>query len=302
MNNPARKASIQRQRLFFVGGSVMLFVVLIMGAVIITQSNSVARSNVSVESQEEVTLGTVVLVAASEKLPKGTKITAAALREIHWPRDQVPEGAARSFEDVENMYANVSLIEGQPIVRSSLSSTPPAMGIERNLPPGHRAITINVTATTGVEGWATAGAHVDVLLTYLDSKDGMNKTRVVVENAIVLSFGGKAKSAQGDEANSGSPATEISTATLAVPFQDSLKVQTALAMGRITLALRSPTDVASPGADSVFSAEQFDGPRRPLPAPKGKPVSRGFAKFSGKDGPVEFQLSNDNRWQSEGAE
>ena len=239
MGGPSRRAAIQRQRLVYMGGSIFLFFVLVIGAVFVTQSQSVARSNVGAESQEEVTLGTVVLIAANTKIPKGSKITAANIREVHWPRDQVPEGAARSQEDVENMFANATLPENQPILRSSLSATAPSVGIEPHLPPGHRAITINVTATTGVEGWATAGAHVDVLLTYLDSRDGTTKTRLIVENAIVLSFGGNAKTQERDDNRAGTPASEISTATLAVPFQDSLKIQTALAMGKITLALRN---------------------------------------------------------------
>ena len=300
MSGPARRASIQRQRLLFLGGSVFLFVVLVLGAVFVTQSQSVARSNVSSEPQEEVTLGTVVLIAANSKIPKGTKITSANIREVHWPRDQVPEGAARTVEDVENMFATSSLPESQPILRSALSSTAPTMGIEHSLPPGHRAVTINVTATTGVEGWATAGAHVDVLLTYIDQKDGVSKTRVVVENAVVLSFGGNAKSPDREDNSRSGPASEISTATLAVPFQDSLKIQTAVAMGRITLALRGKDDVASPGSDGVFASNDFDGPRRAPQIQQKKSAAKGYAKITGQDGEEkQFVLGPDDRWQND---
>ena len=300
MSGPARRASIQRQRLLFLGGSVFLFVVLVLGAVFLTQSQSVARSNVSVESQDEVTLGTVVLIAANSKIPKGTKITAANIREVHWPRDQVPEGAARTLEDVDNMFASATLPENQPILRSALSSTAPSLGIDHSLPPGHRAITINVTATTGVEGWATAGAHVDVLLTYLDPKDGVSKTIVVVENAVVLSFGGNAKTPDRDDSSRGSPASEISTATLDVQFTDSLKIQTALAMGRITLALRGKDDVTSPGGNAQFDASQFNQPKRVAPAILKKDKPKGFAKFTGPGGTEhEYTLGSDDRWQNE---
>lgn len=301
MGSPGRRAAIQRQRIFFFGGSVVLFVVLVIGAVFITQSQSVARSNVSSEPQEEVTLGTIVLIAANSKIPKGTKITAANIREVHWPRDQVPEGAARTAEDVENMFSTVALPENQPILRSSLSATQPQFGIGELLPPGHRAVTINVNATTGVEGWATAGAHVDILLTYLDPKDGENKTRVVMENAIVLSFGGNAKARDTDEHDRTTSRLEISTVTLAVPFQDSLKIQTALAMGRITLALRNKDDVGTQ-ADTTFEQNEFDKKVKAAPQQASKAAPKGFAKIPGKNGSEQQFVLDGDRWQSDSPE
>jgi hypothetical protein len=54
--------------------------------------------------------------------------------------------------------------------------------------PGYRAATIEVDHISGVEGWASAGRHVDLVMSYQDPTDGKKKSQIVVENALVLSY------------------------------------------------------------------------------------------------------------------
>lgn len=302
MGDPSRRAALQRGRfvrmLCVTGGMVLLFAFVFLSVKFLTENQSFARSTAGNEGKDQLS-DTVMLITATGKIAKGTKLTAQQLREVSWPRDQVPEGALRSFEEAVNMYATASLPENQPLLRTALSPNAPNFGISELLAPGHRAVTIAVNATTGIEGWATAGAHVDVLLTYVDSADNLNKTRVVVENAIVLSFGGNAKAPE-ENIGRGAP-LEISTVTLGVPFQDSLKITTALDMGRISLALRSLHDVSSPGSDS-FSADEWDKKRPQKEAPQG-PVAKGYAKITGSDGSQkQFVLDGQDRWKDNLAE
>lgn len=300
MGGPSSRAAMRRERLLFLGGSTLAFSSIVILAFLVFQSQAVqAKPKVEAEGlNEEVALGTVVLLAANSKIPKGTKITSQYIREVHWPRDQVPEGAIRKFEDVENMFTTSGLPENQPILRSSLSANPPSLGISDLLTPGSRAVTINVNSVSGIEGWAKPGAHVDVLLTFLDSKDGKNKTIVAVENAVVLSYGGSAKSSEDGDDLDRAAAHEGTTATLAVPATDSLKIQTALAMGRITLALRSNSDIATPSV-TEFSQDQWDQNRRATTMPeKRQVVAKGFAKIPGRDGTEkQYLLGQDDRWQ-----
>jgi pilus assembly protein CpaB len=143
--------------MLFLGGGTLLFSSVLIAALLVVQSQSVQakQKEISVEPlNEEVALGTVVLLAANSKVPKGTKLTPAYIREVHWPRDQVPEGAVRKLDDIESMFTTTTLVENQPILRSSLAATPPSLGIGDLLTPGMRAVTINVNATSGIEGWA----------------------------------------------------------------------------------------------------------------------------------------------------
>ncbi len=298
------RSARRKERILFVGGGALLFSLLLIAAVLTIHSQLVqAREGIVAEPAvtNEVALGTVVLIAANTKIPKGAKLTANYLREVHWPRDQVPEGAVRNFQDVENMFATSALPENQPILRSALATTPPTFSLGELLPPGHRAVTIQVNATSGVEGWATPGVHVDVFLTYLDPADGVNKTRVAVENAVVLSFGGSAKTADStDSLERSSAAMDTTTVTLAVPFADSLKIQTAISMGRITLALRNNNDLASPGL-GVFGANEWEQrPRVRVEEKKAVQLSKGFARITDADGnEKEFVLGNDDKWQTD---
>lgn len=291
-----RPSAFRRERLLFFGGSTLLFALIVIGALLVYSNTVVqAREDVVVEpaNDSEVTFGTVVLIAPTSRVPKGTKLTGAYLREVHWPRDQVPEGAVRSIQDVESMYANAALPANQPILRSSIAVNPPSFGIGELLPAGHRAVTIEVDAISGVEGWATPGAHVDVFLTYFDQKEGVHKTRVAVEDAVVLSYGGEAKKT--DQFDNLEKTTIASTVTLAVPFEDSLKIQTAKAIGQITLVLRGSNDLGSQGRGE-FSAKDWDS-RPSAPKTENKFVPKGHATFTDPTGTEQqFVLGNDDRW------
>jgi len=281
--------------MLFFGGSTLMLSLILIGTILIYNSTVVeAGKDIVVEPavDSEIAFGTVTLIAPATRIPRGTRLASSMLREVHWPRDQVPEGAVRSIADIDGMYAGGVLPANQPILRNSIGSNPPSLGISELLPPGHRAVTIEVNAISGVEGWATPGAHVDVFLTYLDQEERLYKTRVAVENAVVLSYGGKAKKIEDSELER----TEVrSTVTLAVPFEDSLKIQTASAVGKITLALRNSGDMNGQG-NAEFGANDWEGKKR-APQPDQKFISNGFAAYTDHTGKQhEFVLGQDNRW------
>jgi len=304
LGGPSGHHAMRRKRIMFLGGSTLLFSTILTLALLVVQSQSVQAKQKEIQVEpltEEVALGTVVLLAPTAKVTKGTKLSGAYIRELHWPRDQVPEGAARKIEDIDGMFANVNLAEGQPILRSSLAATPPSLGIGDLLTPGMRAVTIKVDATSGVEGWATPGAHVDVLLTYQDAKDGHNMTIVAVENAVVLSYGGSARTDDGDDMDR-SNSMNSSTATLAVSVEDSLKIQTAIARGRITLALRSVQEIGTLNVKE-FREDQWDQTRRQQAGDKRAVVNNGYARIPGKDGVSrQFVLDHSGKWQHEASD
>lgn len=295
---PMRAA--QRHRLLFVGSTALVFALLITGLLLLIYGQNTAQAGLddriaAPAATEQVAFGTVTLLAPTTNIPKGAKITSEMLKEIPWPRDQVPAGVIRKIDDIRDMFAMDSLAPDQPIVKSSVSISAPQIGIGELLPAGHRAMTIEVDATSGVEGWATAGAHVDVFVTYIDQKDRISKTRLAVEDAVVLSYGGNAKAASATDER----AVPATTVTLAVTFKDSLKLQTARAIGRITLALRNVRDVKSQG-DEVFAADQWDNDANQVhKAPNS--AAKGFARIHTQNGEKQFFLGNDEKWwQSEG--
>ena len=293
-----QRMRIRRQRMLLLTGGSVTFALLVIGLLLVYSSNTVQageqKSGDSIDSDSP--FGTITLVAPNTRVPKGTKLTREYLKEIHWPRDQVPEGALRQVAELEGMFATASLPANQPVVRTNVAVSPPSYGISELLPAGHRAVTIEVDEITGIEGWATAGAHVDVLLTYMDQEEGVHRTRVAVEDAIVLSYGRNANRSNDRNDDDLESKRVASTVTLAVPLEDSLKIQTATATGKITLALRNGTDISTKGQKD-FGANDWDKSKAPEKPNAKKEVPKGFVKFydpAGKE--KEFVLDQNDQW------
>lgn len=272
--------------------TLMLALALISGQSVEAGQDAKRKPAVNAESVFQ----TVNLVSAAESIPQGSRIRKESLRIIAWPSDRVPPDSVRRIEDLDGLYARASLAIDQPIARANLSAQPLSTTIGDLLPAGHRAVTIEVDATAGVEGWATPGAHVDVFLTYLDAGDGINKTRVAVEDAVVLSYDGSLDTTNSNENQNQRllRTSKTSTVTLAVSFEDSLKIQTARAMGRISLVLRNANDVKSMGR-GVFAADEWE--RKADRYQRGQYASRGFARYQDSSGQKrEYVLDDKARW------
>ncbi len=288
------RAQLQRERMMYVGGGTFLMSLIALGALIFSGQGQVEARPDLKDNKEQLAdvFGTVALVAPTAPVPQGTRLSQIALKELYWPRSEVPEGAIRDLDQAKEMYAKVSLAANQPILRSNLSSSPTIGGLSDLIPPGHRAVTIEVDATTGVEGWATPGAHVDVYLTYRDPEDSVDKTRVAVEDAVVLSFNGRTEKSTESSDTDSKRVAAASTVTLAVSAEDALKLQTAVAVGRVSLALRNGNDprTAGPG---IFAANEWEKKKKEA----AKFVSKGFAQMRDEKGNLrEFQLGPDARW------
>lgn len=284
----------QRQKLFIFGGVGLLFLMAFIAVVTVKFESADASEKINSHNQvfadDGVNIGTVVLYVPLVQVPQGAQLGTNNMKEEYWPREKVPKGAVRDLEDVKEMYAKISLPPGQPILRENLQSTAPLdSGIE--VPPGHRAVTIEVDATTGVDGYVIAGRHVDVLLTYLDSTDGINKTRIVVEDAIVMSFAGNTGKGGGD--NEARPLTKgTANVTLSMSLENTLKIMTAKALGKISLVLRGSgsNEKVSP-EDKVFSATTWRESKRETKEPA-KFVRKGTAVVGGKT----YVLDDSKRW------
>ena len=80
-----------------------------------------------------------------------------------------------------------------------------------------------------------------------------------------------------------------------MPFDDSLKIQTATAMGKITLALRNSSDMNGQG-NVAFGASDWDSHKQAR-QPDQKFITNGFASYTDHSGRQrEFILGQDNKW------
>lgn len=290
---PGRVRLLRERLIYISGGAMSAALVAAIGiATYNSHEGTSQQAYASKAPRDTLELETVILIAPNENVKPGTRMSNVSLREMYWPRDRVPEGAIRSNEDIKGMYSKVDLAFGQPVLRANLSPEPLVGGVADLIPPGYRATTIEVDATSGVEGWATPGAHVDVLLTYQDQNDGMKKTQIAVEDAVVVSYNGQIAKHTTPEAPT--RVAQIATVTLAVPVLDAVRIQTARAMGRISLILRNTGDVKSVGTPTV-TAQDFQ--QNQFKKEKSEEETKGYVRFTDANGNQQhLELRSDKRW------
>ncbi len=227
---------------------VIIFSISVLAAAVILRSREQVRET---EPQKPVVVAefdTVNIAVPAAPVATGTKLKDVRFTTMAFPRHQVPPGAITDISLVLDAVAAAPLPASFPIFQSNLaradSLTNPVI---EQIPSGMRAMTINVDATSSVEGWAGSGALVDVLLVEKD------RTSVIAEKVRILSAERSVTPIEG----SNTP-TVPSTVTILVTQEQCLAINTAIPLGRIAFALRSTTDDER-WLDTRFTAERLKG-------------------------------------------
>jgi pilus assembly protein CpaB len=167
------------------------------------------------------------------------------------PKAGLGDDAVRSFEELRGKYAKASLRAQMPFSKGVISEQRPLNEVIANIPDGYRAVSINVNATSGVEGWARPGANVDVH--WITDTAGKRASRVLVQNAKVLS----AERRVDPKAEANSPAP--TTVTLLVLEKDAQKVSLAQTAGSLVLHLRGANDIKASTATGSLTIDDLMG-------------------------------------------
>jgi pilus assembly protein CpaB len=113
---------------------------------------------------------TMVLVAKGN-LAAGQFVRPENLRWQPWPNDGISPSyivqGQRQLEDFIGAVVRSSVGDGDPITETRLVRPTDRGFLAAVLNPGYRAITVNVTPSSGVSGFVFPGDHVDLLLTML---------------------------------------------------------------------------------------------------------------------------------------
>jgi pilus assembly protein CpaB len=196
----------------------------------------------SMEAQKTKPTATATLVVASRQLRFGNELTAAALRELPWPADAIPQGGFRSIKDLMAHGKRVVLtaIEAnEPVLSSKITGDGQRATLSAMLRDGFKAVTIRVNDVDGVAGFVLPGDRVDVMLSrQIDKGNATND--VVLKNVRVLAIDQLA-----DE-RSDKPSV-AKAVTLEVDITGAQKLALASQIGTLELALRKAGDtVATP--------------------------------------------------------
>ncbi|HEX8057827.1 MAG TPA: Flp pilus assembly protein CpaB [Novosphingobium sp.] len=238
--------------------------------------------------------GPKVLVA-QRALPVGTIITADSVSYQAWPKDMVQDAYFIDGEaDMSKLLGTVvryPVTAGQPLTQGALVAPGDRGFLAAALGPGMRAITIPVSAKTGVAGFVFPGDHVDLVLTQSVKGGGdgqqLKASETILKNLRVLATD-QATSTETVEGKS--VVRTSSTVTLEVTPRIAEKVTVAETIGQLSLSLRSLADnqseldkMVASGAVKLPEGATKDQEDRILSQAMNRPV----------EGPTTFQTGGD---------
>jgi len=224
-----------------------------------------------VEAPAPVRPALAVLVAKGN-LPAGTFIRPESLRWQPWPESglapsYVVEGRRR-VEDYVGAVVRVGLADGEPITDIRVVRPGDRGFLAAVLTPGTRAVTVNVTPSTGLAGLVFPGDRIDLVGTFRVPEDnknsgGMNRfaSETVLSNVRVLAVDQRV-----DDQNK--EVVVAKTATLEVTPKQAEVIALVAELGKFSLSLRSLAQSNEPVSSGKDPSVTWDNEAaRMLPPP-----------------------------------
>ncbi len=182
------------------------------------------------------------IVVARMKIDQGTKITKDMVQVKEWPANLLPPEAVTNSDQAVGMYATSAIIKDEPLLKPKLKETFGRIVI----PEGFLGVAIETpNEASAVGGLLVPGNRVDVILTITQRHEvlGGPMTLTLLENIEVLAVG-----QQYESSSSGmiEPDKRLRSVTLLVREGNMAnEINLGQEIGKLHLALRSPTDVDS---------------------------------------------------------
>lgn len=227
------------------------------------------------------------VMVATRALPVGTIINAESFRYQPWPKELVedayfiegpgasegPDGAAGAMSPDELIGTVVrnAITAGQPITKGSLVKPGDRGFLAAALGPGMRAITVPVSALTGVAGFIFPGDRVDLVLTQNITGPGgppLKVSETILRNMRVLATDQRATNTVDEAGNT--VVRKYKLVTMEATPSIAERITVAQSLGTISLSLRSLADNAAELEQALATGEVTFPKARP---PNRKPPS-----------------------------
>ena len=273
---------------------------LLLGALVIAIGTAMAARSLFIGASApkadaaQVPKGPKVLVA-QRALPVGTIVTADSVAFQAWPKEMVQDAYFIDGEaDMNKLLGTVvryPITAGQPVTQGGLVAPGDRGFLAAALGAGMRAVTIPVSAKTGVGGFVFPGDHVDLLLTQTvpsqDTGQPLKATETFLRNVRVLATD---QSTETTVEEGKTVVRAFQTVTLEVTPKMAEKIQVAETVGTLSLALRSLGDnqaeldqaIAS-GTVKVPAGATKDQEAKFLADAMNRPVDKGTTFVTGGD-------------------
>jgi len=236
--------------------SISLIVAIALG-LITTKVGWDLLANYRVSRDDNGKMAKVVL--AKRDLDPGYQIEASDLQMSSVPKETAPESAFKEAKDVVGRTLSTPVVSGQTMFEGLLAPVGASGCLQALVPDGMRAVTVEVSESSGVAGLIRPKAHVDVISTL--KRGDSNIARTIVENAEVSAVGPRLTPAP-----SAVDQTPARTVTLLVTPKNAEAIELAGTNSKPRLVLRGSTDHAPSGTTGISIEELVGADPRATPA------------------------------------
>ncbi len=211
----------------------------------LTARSMFSETAVPVAAAAQPIEGPKVLVA-KRALPVGTIVTADAVGYQLWPQELLQDAYyVDGAQDVTSLLGTVvryPLTAGEPVTKGSLVAPGDRGFLAAALGAGMRAVTVTVSAGTGVAGFVFPGDRVDLVLTQSVEGEGtpLRAAETILRNLRVLATDQSTETQKSDDGQT--QVQEFSMVTLEVTPIIAEKIAVAQTIGTLSLSLRSIAD------------------------------------------------------------
>lgn len=247
---------MDRKKLVLLVGALIVAI----GTALVARSMFAGASAPQAEAAQVEPQGPKVLVA-QRALPVGTIITADAIGFQQWPEELVQDAYFLDGEaDMTKLLGTVvrfPITAGEPVTQGALVAPGDRGFLAAALTPGMRAITVPVSAQSGVAGFVFPGDRVDMVLTQtVNGTDGgtaLKASETIIRNLRVLATD---QSTVQEKAEDGSTVVKpFRAVTLEVTPVIAEKIAVAQTIGTLSLSLRSLADNQSELERAIASGD-----------------------------------------------
>ena len=191
---------------------------------------------VRVSAAEQSAQGGLPVVVTTVEIPFGAKIEREQVKLMNWPKENIPETAYTSIDQVIGKFTNQRMTPGEVVLHDRAVELGGGSSLSMQIAPTKRAITVRVNDVIGVGGFLLPGNRVDVLATRM-TDERRAVTRTLLQNLKVLAVD------QSASADKDKPVVVRAVTLETEPTEAELLVG-ATEEGTVQLALRNPDDAA----------------------------------------------------------
>jgi pilus assembly protein CpaB len=191
------------------------------------------------------------VVVAKDNIAAGSELRAEDLTVGKMAGDVPADVIYGNPSEVTGRVLKVALTRGQPIMEPVLSPKGTGSGLQALVPPGMRAITLEVNDFTAVGGFLVPGCHVDVLATVnVQTNNNEPFTRTVVQDVKVTAI-----NTHLTPVGPGAEPEQMRSVTLLASPKDAEAINLAASKGSPRFVLRGSGDDVPTATDGISLAE-----------------------------------------------